>query len=116
MTFRMLILAAATAGFATAAAANDDDAPNITENDGDPGASMDGFSGSYSDVDAFGDSYDASGDYDRFDANADGTIDRDEFNRGMFARFDADGDGMMNDDESASLNAAITRGNPDAPK
>ena len=104
--FRTLLIAALAAGGFSTAALADNHTLMVGENDGEPGLSMDEFN----------EGYDASGDYDRFDADGDGMLSREEFNEGMFARHDRDGDGTLNEEETGMLNDVIEAGNSDAPK
>lgn len=47
----------------------------------------------------FNASFDGTGIYDAWDADADGMLSRDEFNRGVFGYYDADDDDYLNDEE-----------------
>lgn len=48
---------------------------------------------------SFNRSFDKMGVYDEWDADRDGMLTRDEFNRGVFGRFDLDKDDYLNPDE-----------------
>ena len=47
--------------------------------------------------------FDRMGYFDQLDADRDGMLSRDEYNRAVFSRFDLDGDGMLNDEEIVGM-------------
>ena len=48
-------------------------------------------------------SFEGSGAYDRWDADGDGMVTREEFSRGVYERHDLDGDGFLNDEEITGM-------------
>ena len=63
------------------------------EYDAETGAAFDDFNASF----------DEWGAYDRFDADGDGMVTREEYNRGVFDMYDVDRDGMLSDDEVVGM-------------
>ncbi len=55
------------------------------------------------DFETFQGGFDEYGLYDSWDADEDGMLTRDEFNRGVFDSYDADRDGMLNEDEVVGM-------------
>lgn len=51
----------------------------------------------------FNKGFDQLGYYDSLDADGDGMLSRDEYNRAMFTRYDMDRDGWLNDDEIVGM-------------
>lgn len=82
-TAALALALSATAGLAQEATTFDID------RDADNGASFESFNASFSEL----------GIYSEWDANGDGMLDEDEFNRGVFSQFDSDDDAYWNEDE-----------------
>lgn len=51
----------------------------------------------------FSKGFDSTGEYDRWDADRDGMLSREEFNAGVYARYDLDQDGVLNEDEMVTM-------------